>query len=254
MRIIPAIDLLGGKAVRLYKGDYGEVTTYNDDPVALARSFAEKGIRRLHLVDLDAAKGKGEHNRTVVAKIRKAVDMELDLGGGIRTQKDVDSLLDIGIDRLIIGTAIVKQPEEVARWIALAPGRFTAGVDAYDGVVKIAGWIDSTPLSDSELARQLKPLGFSELVYTNISRDGTLAGADVERTLAMAAASNLPVIVSGGIASTDDALTLEGLEVKGVYGFISGKAFYEGKLDLSRLLAKWPQDSQARITRLEKRI
>jgi len=243
MLVLPAIDLLGGKAVRLYKGDYGAVTSYADDPVELARELADSGIRRLHLVDLDAAKGQGLHNRAIIQDIRQAVDCELELGGGIRSQADVDLLTDIGVDWLIIGTAIVKNPAEVERWIQSHPGRFIAGIDAYEGMVKIAGWIDGAQMIDTELGSRVKSMGFSAIIYTSIARDGTMEGPDTARTLAMAQASGLPVIISGGIGSTEDALKLAGLETQGISGFISGKALYEGRLDLPSLLKAFPQDT-----------
>lgn len=244
MLVIPAIDLLDGKAVRLYKGDYNTVTAYSDDPVELARNLSEQGLKRLHLVDLDAAKGKGKDNRLVISQIRRAVSCEIELGGGIRNRNDVAQLVELGIDWLIIGTALVKKPVEVASWNELAPGRLIAGIDAFDGEVRVAGWLDGAAIKDTDLGRQAKGMGFASIIYTNIARDGTLGGPDIERTLAMAKHSGLPVILSGGIGSMADIEAAATLVSRGVVGFISGKAMYEGRFKLADVLKKYPQNAE----------
>lgn len=245
MLIIPAIDLLDGKAVRLYQGDYGKVSTYDSDPVVAARRLADAGAKRIHVVDLDAARAKpgeaGRHNRGVIAAIRRAVGCRVEVGGGIRARRDVEELRAAGVDWLIIGTAMVKDPEAVSAWIQEFGACFVAGIDAYDGKVKIAGWEGDAGLDDLALAKRAADMGFSAIVYTNISRDGTMAGPDVERTNAVAAASGLPVIVSGGIGGMEDVYRTVERSGAGVAGIITGKALYEGKIDLAELCRRLPQ-------------
>ena len=153
MLVIPAIDLLGGKCVRLYKGDYSKVTVYSDDPVAMARGFVDAGAKRIHLVDLDAARG-GVNNRYVIARICREVNALFELGGGIRTEDDVKEILDIGVDRLILGTVFAKDPEWGARWTARYGKKFIAGIDALKGEVKVSGWQQGSSISDVDLAKK----------------------------------------------------------------------------------------------------
>jgi len=237
MTIIPAIDLLGGRCVRLFKGRYDESVTYSNDPVETARAFYHAGARRIHLVDLDAARSDGT-NREVIRKIRRAVPSIIEAGGGIRSEKDVDELLDAGADRLILGTVLVREPECVAGWIKKYGPLFIAGIDALNGLVKVAGWEKSGGVSDLALASRAGALGFISIIYTNIDRDGTLEGPDLERTRLVAEASGLPVIVSGGVSDIEDcrkaaALTLPQGKGPGITGIITGKAIYEGRIDLA---------------------
>jgi len=239
MLIIPAIDLLDGKAVRLYQGNYDKVSTYESDPVAAARRLEQAGVRRIHIVDLDAARSAGfaatKNNRSVIAAIRAAVSCEIEVGGGIRTRDDVVALSNAGVNWLIVGTALVKQADTVGSWIAEFPGRFIAGIDARDGKVKIAGWEGDAGLIDTEVAKTAASMGFSAIIYTNISRDGTLNGPDIARTNEMAEASGIPVILSGGIGSMDDISRAVAESHPEVRGIITGKALYEGRLDLEKL-------------------
>jgi len=245
MLIIPAIDLLDGKAVRLYQGDYDQVSTYDNDPVVAALRLEAAGVRRIHVVDLDAARNltgqPARHNRKVIAAIRAAVDCEVEVGGGIRRLQDVQALAEAGVDWFIVGTALVKSPEQVKHWISAYPGRFLAGIDAKDGTVKIAGWEGDSGLNDIDVAKTALELGFSGIIYTNISRDGTLVGPDFDRTNAIAAASGLPVILSGGIGSMNDIKQAVNHSHPGVCGIITGKALYEGRLDLAELCLNFPQ-------------
>ena len=255
MLIIPAIDLLGGKAVRLYQGSYDKVSTYDNDPVAAARRLEAAGISRLHLVDLDAARNAGgqpdRHNRAVIAAIRQAVSCEIEVGGGIRSRQDVEELAAAGVDWFIVGTALVKDPAGVADWIKARPGRFVAGIDAFDGKVKIAGWEGDAGLDDHNVAAKARAMGFSAIIYTNISRDGTLAGPDLARTKAVAAASGLPVILSGGIGSTADIEAVIADKDPLMLGIITGKALYEGRIDLESLCRRYPQ-ARSNAARSEK--
>lgn len=254
MTIIPAIDLLDGRLVRLRHGNYDAVTDYGLDAVEAARALYELGARRIHLVDLNAARakpGSGEEartNRKLIGDIRRAVPAQLELGGGIRTREDVRELLDLGVQRLVLGTLFARQPELAAEWTAAFGPVFLAGIDAKDGQVKIAGWEAGGGVSDLELASRAKDYGVLGIIYTNIGRDGTLEGPDIERTCEIARVSGLPVILSGGIGSNEDvravAAAAEKFNTEGegsLVGLITGKAYYEGKIDLERLLALYPQ-------------
>ncbi len=240
MLIIPAIDLLDGKCVRLYKGDYSKVTVYSDDPVAMARSFVTSGARRIHLVDLDAARGSA-NNRSIIAEICRQVDVLFELGGGIRTQDDVKEIVDIGVDRLILGTVFAKDPECGARWTAQFGKKFIAGIDALNGEVKVSGWQQGVRMADTELAKKAAECGMCSIIYTNIVKDGTLSGPDTERTLTIAEVSGLPVTVSGGISCAQDfADIVHNPRCAGrIGGIITGKGFYEKRFDLASVIARY---------------
>jgi phosphoribosylformimino-5-aminoimidazole carboxamide ribotide isomerase len=243
MIIIPAIDLLNGSVVRLRQGDYGKAKHYaGESPAETARRFASYGVKRIHLVDLDAAKGESKNNRAGIRSIRKAVSCVLEAGGGIRGEDDVRELLDIGIDRLILGTILVKDPEKVRNWTDRYGKKFIAGIDARDGTVHIAGWREAGPLTDMDLARRTASLGVCSIIYTNIARDGMLQGPDIERTALVARESGIPVIISGGVSGEKDVLAAAGLGNAGIPGVIIGKAVYEGKVDLETLVRTFPQD------------
>ncbi|MFW6293114.1 MAG: 1-(5-phosphoribosyl)-5-[(5-phosphoribosylamino)methylideneamino]imidazole-4-carboxamide isomerase [Spirochaetota bacterium] len=235
MTVIPAIDILGGECVRLVRGDYQEATIYERDPVAMARKFAEAGAKRIHVVDLDAARGDSRTNRKKIRKIRRAVDATIQLGGGIRRDEDIEELLDLGIDRLVIGTAFARKPEAVAGWVAHYGDVFLVGIDALDGVARISGWEKETQHQDVDLAKRAHEARVAGIIYTSIERDGTMDGPDIDRTNAMAEASGLPVILSGGIGSMDDLEAVRTKSAKNVVGVIVGKAIYEGTVDLEEV-------------------
>ena len=245
MIIIPAIDLLRGQCVRLNQGDYGEATFYDRDPVAVAREFEQAGARRIHIVDLDAAHGDKTTNRKKIRKIRKAVGCVIELGGGIRTDDDIEELLDLGIDRLVLGTTFARKPQIVEDWSAHYGNVFVAGIDAKDGFVYVSGWEQKTGIEDTELARQAATVGASGIIYTNIERDGTLSGPDIERTNLSAETSGLPVVLSGGIGSEADVKTATEKAHAGVRGLILGKAIYEQTVDLARLIETYQGDEGA---------
>lgn len=265
MIIIPAIDLLDGKVVRLYHGDYDQVTRYSQDPLDTAKAFFDLGATRIHVVDLSAAKAKADGsdraevrtNRTILEQIRAAVPLTIETGGGIRTREDVVELVDRGIQRLILGTLLASQPEVAAQWVEDFGKIFIAGIDAKDGEVKIAGWktgVSGPPLMDLDLAKIAQEIGMVSIVYTNISQDGTLQGPDLPRTQAIAQASGLPVILSGGIGSPDHIHGVVEEEKKRIgsqpeagriQAIIVGKAYYEGRVDLSKLFAQYPQTPPA---------
>jgi len=239
MLIIPAIDILGGECVRLQQGDYDEVTFYDRDPVAVAREFEKAGIKRIHIVDLDAARNDSRRNRKVIRKIRKAVNSTLELGGGIRDEDDVEELLDIGIDRLVVGSMLAKHPRKVEGWTRHFGEMFIAGIDALDGRVKIHGWEDDSGTGDMELAKEAGAIGMCSIIYTNIARDGMMEGPDIRRTKEIAQASGLPVILSGGVSSLADVEQAAKEGDGKIVGIIIGKAVYEGKINLNDAVAKF---------------
>ncbi|MDX9801203.1 MAG: 1-(5-phosphoribosyl)-5-[(5-phosphoribosylamino)methylideneamino]imidazole-4-carboxamide isomerase [Spirochaetia bacterium] len=244
MLIIPAIDILDGKCVRLYKGDYNRVSVYGTDAVSVAKEFENAGAKRIHIVDLDAARGEGKNNRKIIAAVRNKVSAVLELGGGIRGEEDIRQLLDAGIDRLILGTVFVREPEKCFKWIKKYGKVFIAGIDALDGEVKISGWEEGSGIKDTELAIKGSKWGFCSIIYTNISRDGTLSGPDTERSCRIAEESNLPVIISGGISSSEDfkAITENPVCRGKIAGIITGKALYEGKFDLASIIDKYQEN------------
>ncbi len=244
MVIIPAIDILKGECVRLYKGNYNESTVYEKEPAAMARKFAELGAKRIHIVDLDAARGSGD-NRKQIRKVRKAVPgCIIELGGGIRSEEDVEELFDLGIDRLVIGTMLVKNPNKVEGWVRHYGEGFIAGIDAEKGKVKVSGWESETNVKDTEIAKKAADMGFSSIIYTNIEKDGTLEGPDIEQTLAVSKAAGIPVILSGGISSEEDIAAVAKADSTLVPGCITGKAVYEKKLDLAALFQKYQADEE----------
>jgi len=239
MLIIPAIDLLDGACVRLFQGDYESATVYDADPVEKAVGLEQAGARRLHIVDLNAARGTGS-NRQVIRRIRAAVTCTIEVGGGVRTEADVAELRSIGIERIVVGTAFVRTPSEVGRWAA-EWGGLLAGIDALDGKVKISGWEHEAELTDLELARSARRYGMLAVIYTDIGRDGTLAGPAFARTELIASESGLPVILSGGVSREEDFAEIS--KHPGIVGVITGKALYEGRIDLARAIERY-QDAR----------
>lgn len=243
MTIIPAIDLLGGECVRLTKGSYDRVERYSRDPIEVALGFERAGARWIHLVDLDAARrlsaknqpGIENNNRGVIRSITRKVSCHIEVGGGIRRWQDVEELLAAGAKRLIVGTILVKDPEEVERWCALRTGVLWAGIDADRGMVKVSGWEQETALRDVKLAEQARDMGLAGIVYTSIGRDGTLEGPDIERTNRIAEVSRLPVILSGGIGGPEDVRRVLEHRHPGIQGLIIGKAIYQGRVELAEL-------------------
>ena len=241
MLIVPAIDLLGGRCVRLLRGSYASARVYGEDPVAVARELERAGALWIHVVDLDAARGGGS-NREVLRRIRDAVSCRLETGGGIRSAEDVRELLAAGMDRLVVGTVLVRSPELVSSWSAEAGGRLVAGIDAQDGEVRVSGWEQSGATRDVDLAASLLPRGLRGIVYTSIARDGTLEGPDIARTNAVAALG-LPVLLSGGIGSAEDVERVHETRHPKVVGLITGKALYEGRLDLASLISRYQAEA-----------
>lgn len=239
MVIIPAIDILDGACVRLLRGNYNESTIYTSDPVEMAKKLVDSGCKRLHIVDLDAARGRGKNNREIIRKIRNSIDVVIETGGGIRTDVDVKELLDIGIDRLILGTVFAQNPELAGRWTEKYGDYFIAGIDALNGEVKISGWEEGSTLQDTTLAEQAAKNGIISIIYTNIDKDGTLEGPDIENSIRIAEVSKLPVIISGGISRDDDFKIISDLNHSGIAGVITGKAVYENRIDLHKAIEKY---------------
>lgn len=239
MIIIPAIDILDGVCVRLLKGNYNESTIYTSDPMGMAKKLVGSGCERLHIVDLDAARGRGKKNREIIRKIRNSIDVIIETGGGIRTDADVEELLDIGIDRLILGTVFAKNPEIASRWTEKYGDHFIAGIDALNGEVKISGWEEGSSLTDTNLAEHAAENGIISIIYTNIDKDGTLEGPDIENSIRIAEVAKLPVIISGGISRDDDFKVISDLNYPGIAGVITGKAVYENRIDLQKVIEKY---------------
>lgn len=238
--VVPAIDLRAGRCVRLVQGSFESATVFPLDPAEQARRFAAAGAVLIHVVDLDAAEGKGHDNRAAIGAIRTAVACALEVGGGVRSADDARRLVDLGVERIVVGTALVRSPAAVAGWIADLGPRFVAGIDARAGRVKVAGWAADAGLADTDLAGRLAALGIVALVYTSIAVDGTLAGPDIARTVGVARAAGLPTIISGGIGGEPDLEAAAGADPL-VVGAIVGRAMYEGRIDLARLLSRFPQ-------------
>ncbi|SBO42035.1 1-(5-phosphoribosyl)-5-[(5-phosphoribosylamino)methylideneamino] imidazole-4-carboxamide isomerase [Cyanobium sp. NIES-981] len=237
MQIIPAIDLLEGQCVRLHQGDYGQVTRFSDDPVAQALAWQAQGAQRLHLVDLDGARTGLPLNDAVVKAITAALSIPVQLGGGVRTAERAEELLACGLDRVILGTVAVEQPELVDALAARHPGRIVVGIDARDGMVATRGWVSASSTEATALAERFSGSGVAAIISTDIATDGTLAGPNLEALRAMATASAVPVIASGGIGCLEHLLSLLSLEPLGVEGVIVGRALYDGSVDLGEAIA-----------------
>jgi len=236
MQIIPAIDLLDGQCVRLHQGDYEQVTRFSDDPVAQALAWQHQGAERLHLVDLDGARTGEPVNDGVVRAITSALAIPVQLGGGVRSVERAEALLACGLDRVILGTVALEQPDVVRHLAARHPGRIVVGIDARDGLVATRGWLESSAVAATSLAASFEGSGVAALITTDIATDGTLAGPNLTFLRAMAQASSIPVIASGGVGDLADLLGLLSLAPLGVEGVIVGRALYDGRVDLAEAL------------------
>jgi phosphoribosylformimino-5-aminoimidazole carboxamide ribotide isomerase len=234
MLIIPAIDLKDGQCVRLRQGLMDDSTVFSDDPVATARRWVDAGCRRLHLVDLNGAFAGEPVNGEVVTAIAAAYpDLPVQIGGGIRSLETIEHYVKAGVSYVILGTKAVKEPAFVAQACAAFPGKVIVGLDAKDGLVATDGWAEVSEVRATDLAKQFESDGVSAIVYTDIARDGMMQGVNVEATVAMAQASSIPVIASGGITNLDDIKGLVAVAEQGICGAITGRAIYEGTLDVA---------------------
>jgi phosphoribosylformimino-5-aminoimidazole carboxamide ribotide isomerase len=234
MILYPAIDLKDGNCVRLLRGDMEAATVFGADPAAQARAFAEAGCRWLHLVDLNGAFEGHPVNAPAVEAILAAVDMPVQLGGGIRDRATIDRWLDRGVTRVILGTIAVRDPDLVRAAAAACPGRIAVGIDARGGKVAVQGWAEETETEAVDLARRFEDAGVAAIIYTDIDRDGAMGGPNIPATEALARAVSIPVIASGGVASIEDLRALKALNI--LDGAISGRALYEGKIDLAEAI------------------
>jgi len=230
MIVIPAIDLKDGQCVRLLQGRKDAVTTYSDDPASTARKWEECGAKLLHVVDLDGAFTGSQKNFEAIKKIREAVSMNIEVGGGIRDIRKIDELTGTGINRIILGTAAIENPPLLLDACRKYPGRILVGIDAKGGKVAVKGWVEVTSVDSKELARDAEKIGAAGIIYTDISRDGMLIGPNINAMREMVEAVNIPVIASGGVSSIDDISALK--EIKNLWGVITGKAIYSGAVDL----------------------
>jgi phosphoribosylformimino-5-aminoimidazole carboxamide ribotide isomerase len=234
--LFPAIDLKEGLAVRLEQGDMTRATVFHRDPAAQARTFEQQGFEYLHVVDLDGAFAGKPMNAAAVDHILETVSIPVQLGGGVRDTATVESWLEKGVTRVIIGTAAVRDPPFVKQAARDYPGRVAVGLDARDGKVAVEGWAESSELSAFEIARRFEDVGVAAIVYTDIARDGMLQGLNLDATIALADAISIPVIASGGLASIEDIKRLLEPRAKKLAGAIAGRALYDGRLEPAEAL------------------
>ncbi|MFQ5972116.1 MAG: 1-(5-phosphoribosyl)-5-[(5-phosphoribosylamino)methylideneamino]imidazole-4-carboxamide isomerase [Alphaproteobacteria bacterium] len=237
MILYPAIDLKNGACVRLLRGDPDQTTVFSTDPADQARRFAAAGCEWLHVVDLDGAFAGRPANLNAIRAIVEAVDRPIQLGGGLRTPEAISACLDAGVARVVLGTAAVKDPALVLDACRRHPGRIAMGIDARDGRVAVEGWTETTTTTAPELARRFEDAGVAAIVHTDIDRDGTGAGINVDATAALARSVSTPVIASGGVGSRGDLARLKAEQPSGITGVIIGRALYDGRIDLHDALS-----------------
>ena len=236
MLIFPAIDIRGGKCVRLLKGDFAQETVFSDDPVAMARKWQQQGAQFLHLVDLDGALAGKSQNLATVRAILAVVTIPVELGGGIRTMANIDEVLALGVRRVILGSVAVHDPDLVKAACAKYGNRVVVGIDAKDGIVAVDGWGVSGNVQVGSLAKAMAEAGVRTIIYTDIARDGTLEGVNVEATARLARESGIRIVASGGVKSVEDIRALKAYEKNGIEGVIVGKSIYMGTLDLQEAI------------------
>jgi len=236
MLIFPAIDIRDGKCVRLFKGDFAQETVFSDKPAEMAQKWESQGAEFLHLVDLDGALAGKSCNLDTVNDILAAVNIPVELGGGIRTLENIDEVLALGVRRVILGSVAVRNPALVKEACAKYGDRIVVGIDAKDGIVAVDGWGVSGDVEVTALAKEMKKAGVKTIIYTDISRDGTLAGVNVEATAKLARESGVNIVASGGVKSTADIEALKPYEKDGIEGVIVGKSIYMGTLDLQQAI------------------
>jgi phosphoribosylformimino-5-aminoimidazole carboxamide ribotide isomerase len=237
MIVIPAIDIKNGRCVRLEQGRMDRETVFGDDPSAMARQWQSQGATLIHLVDLDGAVSKQPRNKSAIAAIVAAVDLPLQLGGGIRDLATIEMYLELGVRRVVIGTEAIRNPELVREAARRFSGRLVVGIDARNGLVAIEGWTETTQTTAIDLARRFEDCGVAAINFTDIQRDGMQTGPNIQATGQLAAAVSIPVVASGGVSTLDDIRNLRPLEASGVEGVITGRALYSGTLDLQAALA-----------------
>ena len=237
MMIIPAVDIKNGKCVRLLQGRMEDETVFSDDPAAMAQKWANAGAELIHVVDLDGAFEKRPQNLDAVKDIINSVDTPIQLGGGIRNERAVETVLKLGVQRVIIGTEAIKNPQWVRQIARKYPGQIVVGIDARDGRVAIEGWTETTSIRAIDLARQFEDCGVAAINFTDIYRDGMQTGPNIAETGRLAEAIKIPVVASGGVSTIEDIKNLLPLTAVGVSGVITGKALYSGTLDFKQARA-----------------
>lgn len=233
MKIFPAIDIKGGKAVRLFQGDYDQVTVYSENPVDVARDFQGRGAKNLHLVDLDGARDGALVNFKTIETIIKEVGLFVEVGGGIRDENRIVQYLDIGVGRVILGTVAIQKPTFLQEMVIKYGDRIAVSVDVKDGYVAINGWKEQTDIEGMAFCAKLRAIGVSTVIYTDISKDGALEGTNLDAYTSLAQIKGLNIIASGGVSFEHEIIALK---AQGLYGAILGKAIYSGKLDLSKAI------------------
>ena len=236
MDVIPAIDLLDGCCVRLYQGDYDKSQVFNENPVDVAKQWVEQGATLLHVVDLNGAKTGSVVNQSAIEAIARTVSIPIQLGGGLRDRDTVKQVLNLGVQRVILGTIAVEKPQLVKELCQEFPGQIAIGIDARNGKVATRGWMETSEILATELAMQMQKFGVSAIIYTDIQRDGTLSGPNFDALRELATVITVPIIASGGVSSITDLLSLLALEPQGVTGTIVGRALYTGNISLSEAL------------------
>jgi len=237
MLIIPAIDILKGKVVRLTQGDYNRVKVYSENPVEIARDFKNKGATYLHLVDLEGARVGRPMSLGVVKRILAEVEIKAELGGGLRDMDSIEEALDAGVDRVVLGSKVIKDSEFAKACIEEFGEKVIFGVDVRDGIVKIGGWLGKAESSLGELIKGFEDMGLKHIIYTDISKDGMMKGPNIQGLEKMLAMTKMKIVVSGGISHLDDIKNIKPYEQKGVTGVIVGKALYEGAITLMEALS-----------------
>ncbi len=236
MEVIPAIDLLEGRCVRLFQGDYEQSQVFNENPVEVAQQWEAEGATRLHLVDLDGAKAGKPENWEAIRAIAQAVKLPIEVGGGLRDTERVSALFDLGVQYAILGTVAVENPDLVGELCQKFPGQIIVGIDAREGKVATRGWLETSEVMAIELAQRMGEMGAAEIIYTDIKRDGTMKGPNMEQLRELAVAIDTPVIASGGVSSVSDLMRLLTLVPSGVSGAIVGKALYTGDISLKEAI------------------
>ncbi len=233
MRIFPAIDLYDGKAVRLYKGDYAQMTVYSENPIEIARDFESKGAKYIHMVDLEGAKDGTTPNLNIVKQIANETSLFTEIGGGIRSMDTVKAYLENGVDRVILGTAAVKDEEFLKTAVAKYGERIAVGVDIKDGFVAIKGWLETSQYTCFEFCKKMQDLGVKTIICTDISKDGAMQGTNRQLYKELSNELNIDIVASGGVSDIEDIKALRALDI---YGAIIGKAYYIGAIDLTEAL------------------
>lgn len=233
MKLYPAIDLLDGQVVRLRQGDYERSTSFSNDPLAVAKSFQEAGCRYLHVVDLNAARGDAQNNREQIEAITRETDLEIQVGGGIRSAADIEELLSYGVRRLVLGTAAIRDPEFLRAAVRARPDAIVLGLDAYGGQLRVQGWLEETGEAVMSFAKIAQEMDVRQVVYTDIRRDGEMQGPDLETCVELTETLGLKVTLSGGVSSLAD---IEAARAAGIDSVIVGRALYEGRIPLDAAL------------------